>query len=130
MKYLIDTHIFLWLLFEPSKISKNKLEKLKNSSNQVYISSISFWEISIKFGLGKLVLSGCVPEELPKLALQMGLEIIDANAQELSSAYRLPNIHKDPFDRLIIHQCITRNISLVSEDGKFDGYREFGLDIL
>lgn len=68
-------------------------------------------------------MSGCVPEELPKLALQMGLEIIDANAQELSSAYRLPNIHKDTFDRLIIHQCITRNISLISEDGKFDGYK-------
>jgi PIN domain nuclease of toxin-antitoxin system len=81
------------------------LNILKDSSNEIHISSISFWEISLKFSFGKLSLDGCTPDELPSLATQMGLEIIDATADELSSIHKLPNIHKYPFDRLIIHQA-------------------------
>lgn len=130
MRYVVDTHIFLWLLFDPSKISKEKLEALQESKNLIFISSVSFWEISIKYGLGKLILNGCTPQELPDMAVRMGLEIMDVTVSELATSYNLPRLHKDPFDRLRIHQCIGRKMTLVSEDGKFDGYKEYGLDIL
>lgn len=130
MKYLIDTHIFLWLLFEPKKIPLSKLQILQDGKNRVYISSIGFWEISLKFSLGKLSLQGVTPDELPLLAERMGLEIIDATAKELSSIHQLPNHHKDPFDRLIIHQAIHQKMTLVSEDGKFEVYKEHGLMLL
>ena len=130
MSYLIDTHIFLWLLFEPKKVPLSKLKILQDGKNTVYISSISFWEISLKFSLGKLFLQGSTPEKLPSLAVQMGLEIIHATADELSSIHQLPNYHKDPFDRIIIHQAISRKIILVSEDGKFEAYKEHGLMLI
>lgn len=130
MSYLIDTHIFLWLLFEPKKVPLSKLKILQDGKNTVYISSISFWEISLKFSLGKLFLEGVTPEKLPSLAVQMGLEIIDATADELSCIHQLPNYHKDPFDRIIIHQAISRKITLVSVDGKFEAYKEHGLMLI
>lgn len=130
MRYLIDTHIFLWLLFEPSKITSDKLAILTDGANDICISSINFWEISLKYGLGKLELQGSTPDELPSFALQMGLEIIHATADELSSIHKLPNYHKDPFDRIIIHQAISRKMILVSEDGKFEAYKEHGLMLM
>lgn len=130
MKYLIDTHIFLWLLFEPSKISNNKLEILKDINNQIYVSSISFWEISLKYSLGKLSLQNCLPDDMPSYAKDMGLEIIDANSSELASIYKLPIIHKDPFDRLIIYQAILRKFVLITQDSKFEAYKEHGLIVI
>lgn len=132
MNYVIDTHIFLWLLFEPTKISTNILDILKNSSNKVAITSISFWEISLKYNLGKLELNGVFPEELPKMATKMGIEIEEIAAQEMASFYKLEKNpkHKDPFDRIIIWHCIEHQEILISLNGKFDDYQEEGLKVL
>lgn len=128
-RYIIDTHIFLWLLFEPEKIDKNKLQILQNPKNKVYITNISFWEISLKYGLGKLELDGISPEELPKKAQKMGIDILEIDTNSMSSFYKLPKVevHKDPFDRIIIWKCINDNITLVSYDRKFPEYEKFGL---
>jgi len=132
MSYVIDTHIFLWLLFEPQRVPKNLLETLKNASNRVSITSISFWEISLKYNLGKLELNGVTPDELPNLAEKMGIEIQEITAEEMASFYKLEkgDRHKDPFDRIIIWHCIKQNKTLISLDGKFDAYVAFGLKVL
>ena len=132
MSYIIDTHIFLWLLFEPKRVPQNVLETLKNPSNKVSITSISFWEISLKYNLGKLELNGITPDELPKMAEKMGIEIQEIAAGEMASFYKLEknSKHKDPFDRIIIWHCIEHNETLISLDGKFDAYVEFGLKVL
>jgi PIN domain nuclease of toxin-antitoxin system len=132
MKYIIDTHIFLWLLFEPKKVPIKILKVLKDSSNRVAITSISFWEISLKYNLGKLELDGVSPDELPKMAEEMGIEIEQIAPQEMASFYKLAKNkkHKDPLDRIIIWHCISHKYLLVSMDGKFDDYEEFGLKIL
>jgi len=132
MNYLIDTHIFLWLLFEPKRIPAHILEILQQSSNRVAITSISFWEISLKYNLGKLELSGTTPDELPLLAEKMGIDIEQISTQEMASFHRLekqPN-HKDPFDRIIIWHCIKNQKVLISLDGKFDVYEKAGLLVL
>jgi len=129
MKYVIDTHIFLWLMFNPEKISKEKLQQLENPENTIYISSISFWEVSIKFNLGKLDLQGVLPEDLPDIATQMGVMVLNIDEKTMASFYKLEkqDKHKDPFDRIIIWFCICHGIILMSQDNKFQNYKKLGL---
>jgi len=130
--YIIDTHIFLWLLFDPEKINSDKLQTLQNSKNKVYITSISFWEISLKYSIGKLELNGMSPLELPDKAKKMGIDILEIDTATMSSFYKLPKVgvHKDPFDRIIIWKCINDNFIFVSKDRKFPEYEKFGLKFI
>ena len=132
MKYLIDTHIFLWLLYQPQKLDTQKINILQNSENDVYISSLSFWEISLKFALGKLDISGVKPDELPDLAKRMGIEILEITTNEMASSYKLEKVknHKDPFDRAMIWQSISNNLTMVNHDNKFSEYEKLGLKLL
>lgn len=132
MKYLIDTHIFLWIAFEPKKIPKKTIEILSDPKNKIFISSVSFWEISVKYSLGKLCLSNFFPQDLPKVALDMGIEIIDIDHVAMASYHRLPKIdsHKDPFDKMIVWFALSGDFILVSLDGRLGEYEQFGLKIL
>ncbi len=132
MKYIIDTHILLWLIYDPDKIDTKKLDLLKDPKNAIYVSSISFWEIALKYGLGKLELEGLNPDELPDIAKRMGIETHNIDTKSMSSIYKLPQItnHKDPFDRLIINDCIHYGYTLVSYDSKFKYYESLGLKLL
>ena len=130
MKYLIDTHCFLWAAFEPRSLSKLIRERITNPENEVAVSVVSFWEISLKYALGKLELKGVAPEDLLTSAGDMGLEVIELSPTEATSFYRLPRLaHKDPFDRLIIWQAIQRKFTLLSKDERLQDYRKHGLRI-
>ena len=130
--FLIDTHVLMWLIFSPEKLPKHTLASLEDRNNQVSVSSVSFWEISLQYRLGKLKLSGVLPNELPLLVSQMGIQVLNVTADEFACFYQLPLIaeHKDPFDRLIIWQCISQKMVFVSHDSKLDGYADFGLNVL
>ena len=128
MKLLLDTHGFLWSLFNPEKLSKGALREIKSPDNDVAVSVVTFWEISLKYALGKLELTGVKPEQLPDFADQMTFETLPITAVEASSFHKLPRLsHKDPFDRIIIWQAIQRRMTLVSKDRDFKAYRKFGL---
>lgn len=131
-RYVLDTRIFLWLLFEPEKIDNTKLQTLQDPKNRVYITNISFWEISLKYALGKLELNGISPEVLPQKAKKMGVDILEIDTSTMSTFYKLPKteVHKDPFDRVIIWKCINDNITFVSKDRKFPEYEKFGLKFI
>ncbi|HQS56943.1 MAG: twitching motility protein PilT [Gallionellales bacterium 35-53-114] len=131
MNYLLDTHTFLWAAFSPNKLSAKAREAIRLAENQVSVSSVSFWEISLKYTLGKIELSNCTPADMPDIATQMGIEIVQLGAQETASFYQLPKVaHKDPFDRMIIWQAIQQQRILVSKDANFPEYRQFGLKVL
>ncbi len=132
MSYVIDTHIFLWLVFNPDRLSKQIISILKDPKNKVYVTSITFWEISLKYNLGKLDLQGISPDELPAIAEQMDIDIIDINTSAMASFHKLPknSQHKDPFDRIIIWFCVQHGFTLVSEDSKFSSYTQNGLIVL
>jgi len=130
MNCLLDTHAFLWAAFSPNKLSAKAREAICSAENQVCISSVSFWEISLKYTLGKIELSNCSPADMPDIATQMGIEIIQLGATETASFYQLPKVaHKDPFDRMIIWQAIQQQRMLVSKDANFPEYRQFGLKV-
>lgn len=131
MNYLLDTHTFLWAAFSPDKLSAKARNEIRSAENQVCISSVSFWEISLKYTLGKIELTACTPADMPDIAAQMGFEIIQLGAVETASFYQLPKVaHKDPFDRMIIWQAIQQQLVLVSKDANFPEYRQFGLKVL
>jgi PIN domain nuclease of toxin-antitoxin system len=131
MNYLLDTHAFLWAAFSPNKLSSKVRKELCSPENQVCISSVSFWEISLKYTLGKIELTNCSPADMPDIAAQMGIDIIQLGATETASFYQLPKVaHKDPFDRMIIWQAIQQQRILISKDANFPEYRQFGLKVL
>ena len=131
MNYLLDTHSFLWSLFEPAQLSKPAKETIINTENTIWVSLVSYWEISIKFGLGKLRLENISPDHLPRLAKRAGFQTLLLNENEVSSFFRLPKAnHSDPFDRMIIWQAICRNITIISKDDDFEPYQLRGLELM
>lgn len=131
MNYLIDTHIFLWSLFSPQKISKPAAQTIRKSENRIFVSSVTFWEIALKYALKKLELKGITPDELPEFADRMDFEILNLNAEDAASFHNLPRIaHRDPLDRMIIWQAIREKMILISKDKEIQFYQEFGLKIL
>jgi PIN domain nuclease of toxin-antitoxin system len=73
MNLLLDTHGFLWSLFNPARLSKAVIREIKSPKNDVSISVVTFWEISLKYALGKIELTRVKPEELTDFADQMNL---------------------------------------------------------
>jgi PIN domain nuclease of toxin-antitoxin system len=131
MRYLMDTHALLWAIFEPEKMSKSARALIKDPQNEVFASIISFWEISLKFSIGKLELINTTPESLPKIAEEMGVEILPVEANEAASFHKLPRKrHKDPFDRMVAWQAISRKMTLISRDQEFKQYKQFGLRLV
>jgi PIN domain nuclease of toxin-antitoxin system len=131
-KYIIDTHILLWLIFKPDQIKKSKLVILEDTDNEIFATSISFWEISLKYGLGKLDLQGLEPKDIPIVTKEMGIEILEIHHELMSSYNELPQVknHKDPFDRIMIWHCIKNNCFFVTQDSKLEDYQKFGLRYL
>jgi PIN domain nuclease of toxin-antitoxin system len=130
MTYLLDTHSFLWAIFSPEKLSSSARETIKDRENKVAVSVVTFWEVSLKYALGKLDLVKVKPEDLPGAAEKTGIDVLQITPQEAASFHNLPRgTHKDPFDRLIIWQAIQRNMPLISRDQEFKDYRKFGLKI-
>lgn len=131
MKYLLDTHTFLWVLFDEEKVPVNLKDIIKNSDNEIFVSVITFWEISLKYSIGKLELVGTYPENLPLIAKEVGFDTLELTDHVASTFYKLPTTgHHDPFDRIIIWQALTENVILISKDKEFQKYKELGLNVL
>ncbi len=131
MKYLLDTHTFLWAIGQSNDLPEKVIKELKNPNNEVYVSAITFWEISIKVRIKKLDLGGIQIEDLITFAEKMDFQVIDLTPEEASIYVNLAeNTHNDPFDRMLIWQCIRRNMTIVSKDIEFDKFKDYGLKIL
>ena len=131
MNYLLDTHTLIWSLFAPERLDASVRDTIESQENDIAVSVVSFWEISLKFAMKKLDLYGIMPEDLPGYTEQMDIEIIPIHYSEAASFYKLPRLeHKDPFDRMIVWQAIQRNRILISKDREINKYQKFGLRTL
>jgi len=129
--YLVDTHIFLWSVISPKKISRKIHKILYDLELTKYISTVSFWEISLKFSLNKINLVGILPDELPDIAKAANFDILDLDVKTASSYYKLPKTNnKDPFDRMLAWQAIHLDFQLLTKDTTFAGYKDQGLKIV
>lgn len=131
MRYLLDTHYLLWAVADTKKLSKRKKEIITSPENQIITSTISFWEISLKWSLGKLKITGFSPEDLPDACMQMGFSIEPLAAVDSSTYHQLKaTYHKDPFDRMLIWQAICNDYTLISADENVKKYASEGLRVL
>ena len=115
MKILLDTHIFLWAISTPKKISKTKRQHIESLANTIYVSSISIAEIMIKASIGKLK----VDYDPVSIAEQSGFELIGYEAHDAVLLKDLPFHHKDPFDRMLISQSLANDFPIITNDDKF-----------
>ncbi|MBK1792856.1 type II toxin-antitoxin system VapC family toxin [Persicirhabdus sediminis] len=130
MNILLDTHFILWVLADSQRLNSAERAALLDRDNNVYCSSISFFEISLKFSLGKLRLQGVQPDQLPGLMKSAGFLIQESDADIYASFYQLERgEHKDPFDRLLIWQAIQNDFVLMSRDRSFSRYASAGLKL-
>ncbi len=131
MSFLLDTHTLLWSLFEPKKLSKTASATLEDNTKDVLVSSVSLWEISLKYQLGKLSLKGIAPKDLISPIEKMGFVFTSISPQEASTYYLLPKLpHKDPFDRMLCWQAIQNKLILISKDDQLSDYYKHGLKVL
>ena len=129
MKCLVDTHILLWSFIEPESISQNIQSKLIDENNEIYYSPINLWEISIKYGLKKLSLNGLTPDEFFEELNSSYYICKEIDNLDIIPAYKLPQYHKDPFDRFLIWEAIRNNMTFMSVDSAIQSYTQYGLKL-
>lgn len=131
MKYLLDTHTFIWSVMDSSKLSESVKEIIQNPDNEIFVSGISFWEIAIKTQIGKMKFENFNILHLPNIATQYDFSVFTPSAYDYVTFTELPTVenHKDPFDRMLIHSAIKNNLILLSKDSCFADYEKFGLQL-
>ena len=128
LKLLLDTHTLLWTIGKTKELSKIVIQEIKNPNNEILVSAVSLWEIALKHSLGKLVVNFDI-ENIPEYCKKMKFELITLEPIDALNSVRLPqkNNHKDPFDRMLIYQCIKNKYTLVSKDSRTELYKKEGL---
>ena len=123
MRVLVDTHVFIWAVNTPERLSSDKRSELESRANVIYLSSVSVAEVMIKASLNKLRFDHDVVACMERL----GFEPLDFSAADAVLLRDLPFHHRDPFDRMLIAQSMARNIRLMSDDRRF---AEYGCNLL
>jgi PIN domain nuclease of toxin-antitoxin system len=121
MQYLIDTHTFLWFVGNAKELSQTAKKIIEAEQNEIFISIASLWEISIKTAIGKLTIKGKYESVMDDLN-DNAIEILPINFAHTVEQNRLPFLHRDPFDRIIISQAMVENLIFISADAIFDDY--------
>ena len=114
------------------KLSKKVYEVISDAENEIFLSSISLWEIAIKYQLKKLDLGNLEIYHLPNIADEYNFSILVPEPYDFITYSELPlkKEHRDPFDRLLIHTAIRNNLILISKDKKFEQYKKDGLQMM
>ncbi len=132
MKYLLDTHTFLWTIMDTTKLSPKAREIICQGETDIFVSCITFWEIAIKVQLGRLTFSNFHILHLPDLAAQYDFIIHTPSPYDYLTYGELDTVdgHRDPFDRMLIHSAIRNNMTVLSCDRSFHEYQRQGLQLL
>jgi PIN domain nuclease of toxin-antitoxin system len=116
-RVLLDTQLLLWALGSPTRIPASARKVIETA--EVYVSASSIWEIAIKSGLGKLAAD---PAEIVAALQPAGFLALPVTAEHAAHVARLPAIHRDPFDRLLVAQALTEPMHLLTTDAVLAGY--------
>ena len=120
MRLLLDTHIFLWCTKNDRRLSKSA-RSIIQSASEIYISSASIWEASIKMKLGKLDVD---IDDLVNAIDESGFLHLSISARHAATVSELPNHHRDPFDRILIAQAISEPLRLITSDSALQHYSD------
>lgn len=122
MRILLDTHVFLWFISGDTRLSTDVRDAIRDPDNEAYLSSVSIWETIVKYQLGKLLLPEPPETYLPK---QRDLHQIASLALDESSVIqlaKLPPLHRDPFDRMLICQTLQNGLTIATVDAAVRAY--------
>jgi len=121
MRALLDTGALLGWMSEPSRFDEGLLDELTQTDSIVLYSQISLWEIQIKIGIGKLALKFPL-DQMPRMAEESGLTLLPLSNEAIFTLPKLPDVHRDPFDRLLICEAIQQGVPLVTPDAIIRSY--------
>lgn len=117
-RFLLDTHALLWWLMNEPKLGTQCKELIGDGRNQIFVSAATTWEISIKTALGKLA----APEDMDTIVEDEGFDKLPISLYHGQMAERLPPIHRDPFDRMLIAQAQAEGLILITADDNISPY--------
>lgn len=122
MNSLLDTHALLWWVTGNSRLSAAAYAAIDDSSNAVFVSAASAWEIATKYRLGRLPEANVIARDIKGRMTEEGFRELVITLEDGEYAGRLPGHHQDPFDRIIIAQALIHNLAIVSNERIFDQY--------
>lgn len=122
MRLLLDTHTFLWLVFQKHKLSSRAAMLCTDPSNTLLVSVVSLWEIVIKQQAGKLELQSPLAEVVEEQQRENRVQLLSVSLPHILQIEALPISHKDPFDRLLIAQAIVEEADFLTQDSLITAY--------
>jgi len=122
MKLLLDTHIFLWFITNNNRLSRKYCDSISDADNEIYLSVVSVWEAMIKYQLGKLTLPESPDIYLPKQREKHLISSLSIDETTIAQLAKLPPLHHDPFDRLLICQSLEHDLMMMTEDKAIISY--------
>jgi PIN domain nuclease of toxin-antitoxin system len=121
VRLLLDTHVFLWLLAKPERLSR-QLDSLEDPANELFLSAASSWEIAIKAQLGRLDLPDDPRIYVPDRMRAIGADPLPVEHNHALAVFDLPTLHRDPFDRLLVAQARGLGLQIVTADAQIARY--------
>ena len=122
MRLLLDTVAFIWLVEGNAKLSESAQGLIADPANEVYLSAASAWEIAIKYSIGRLILRVPPEEYLPWQRSIHQVESLPVTEAAALQVHKLPALHNDPFDRIIVAQAIVEGLAVVTPDQQISRY--------
>jgi PIN domain nuclease of toxin-antitoxin system len=122
VKLLIDTCTFLWIAMGSDKLSEAGTAAFLDPENERYLSAASAWEIAIKHALGRLPLPGKPEQFIPQIREKSGIETLAIDEESALHLARLPRLHGDPFDRMLVAQAIVHGMTILTPDEAIEQY--------
>jgi len=120
MNLLLDTHIFLWWLFDDKQLPERVRGLIEDPDDRIFISSVSVWEITTKFRIGKLPKASQVAKNVPGWIDKAGFQPLAIQPEHAQLAGEWPMPHRDPFDRMLAAQAKIENIPLATVDKQLE----------
>ena len=122
MKLLLDTCAFLWIVGDASALSKRARALFRAADHEVYLSAASAWEIAVKHGLGRLPLPAPPERFVREMRGAHGIAPLPIDEESALHVSRLPSLHRDPFDRMLVSQAIVHGMTILTPDALITQY--------
>ena len=121
-RLLLDTHVWLWSITTPGKLGREGRSLLENTDNELFLSAASSWEIAIKYRLGRLELPEPPHKFIPPRLIRDSIRPLPVEHHHACHVANLPDLHRDPFDRLLIAQAQTEHMTFITADQELKDY--------
>jgi len=122
MRVLLDTHTFLWWIADQERLSRRVRTLISRGDNEIFFSAVSGWEIAVKTGLGRVNLPSNPEQFIPQQIAANAFDVLPLYLRHALRVYALPDLHRDPFDRMLVAQAAVEGLPILSADPQLHGY--------